>query len=37
MLQNCVQIKACLTEAKAAIPYGKWGKWLARFESGFES
>lgn len=28
MLQNCVQIGRCLTEAKAALPYGEWGKWL---------
>jgi len=25
----------CLTKAKAVIPYGEWGKWLAKF--GFES
>ncbi len=28
MLQNCVQIGRCLTEAKAMLPYGEWGKWL---------
>lgn len=28
MLQNCIQIGRCLTEAKAVIPYGEWGKWL---------
>ena len=28
MLQNCVQIGRCLTEAKAVLPYGEWGKWL---------
>ncbi len=28
MLQNCVQIGRCLTEAKTALPYGEWGKWL---------
>jgi len=28
ILQNCVQIGRCLTEAKAVLPYGEWGKWL---------
>ncbi len=28
MLQNCVQIGRYLTEAKAVLPYGEWGKWL---------
>jgi Protein of unknown function (DUF3102). len=28
MLQNCVQIGRCLTEAKAMLPHGEWGKWL---------
>lgn len=28
MLQNCVRIGTCLTEAKATVPYGEWGKWL---------
>ncbi|SHI98646.1 DUF3102 domain-containing protein [Desulfosporosinus lacus] len=28
ILQNCVQIGHCLTEAKAVLPYGEWGKWL---------
>lgn len=28
MLQSCVQIGRCLTEAKAMLPYGEWGKWL---------
>ena len=28
MLQNCVQIGRCLTEAKAVLPYGEWGQWL---------
>ena len=28
MLQSCIQIGRCLTEAKAMLPYGEWGKWL---------
>ncbi len=28
ILQNCVQIGCCLTEAKAVLAHGEWGKWL---------
>ena len=28
MLESCLQIGRCLTEAKEVIPYGEWGKWL---------
>ncbi len=28
ILQNCVQIGRCLTEAKAVLAHGEWGKWL---------
>ena len=28
MLESCVQIGRCLTEAKEVVPYGEWGKWL---------
>jgi hypothetical protein len=35
MLQNCVQIGACLTETKAAVPYGEWGKWLKEEEVSY--
>ena len=26
MLQNCIQIGCCLTEAKAVVPNGEWGE-----------
>lgn len=28
MLQNCVQIGRCLTEAKEVLQHGDWGNWL---------
>ena len=28
MLVNSIKIGHCLTEAKAVLPYGEWGKWL---------